>query len=73
LYIQDYDDSVALSSLNEVESLTTGLSRKIWQKPIILYEMPESLNESGAAAPKHKEDQQVPDQLSTGPSSEPSG
>ena len=36
LYVQKFDDPVALASVNEVESLTTGLSRKIWQKLIIL-------------------------------------
>jgi hypothetical protein len=36
---------VALQAVNEVEDLTTGLSRKIWQKLSILYAMgpePES-------------------------------
>ncbi len=45
LYIQDFDDDVALAAVNEVENLTTGLSRKIWQKLMILYAMgpePES-------------------------------
>jgi hypothetical protein len=32
LYIQNFDDPVVLSSVNDVESLTTGLSTKIWQK-----------------------------------------
>lgn len=36
LYVQDFDDAVVLSSVNEIESLTTGLSRKVWQKVIIL-------------------------------------
>ena len=36
LYIQDFDDSVVLAAANEVESLTTGLSRKVWQKLMIL-------------------------------------
>jgi hypothetical protein len=39
LYIQDFDDDVALAAVNEVENLTTGLSRKIWQKLMILYQM----------------------------------
>jgi hypothetical protein len=39
LYIQTFDDDVALSAVNEVEDLTTGLSRKIWQKLMILYSM----------------------------------
>ena len=36
LYVQNFDDSVAIAAVNEVESLTTGLSRKIWQKIMIL-------------------------------------
>ena len=39
LYIQSFDDDVALAAVNEVESLTNGLSRKIWQKLMILYAM----------------------------------
>ena len=39
LYIQDFDDSVAVAGVNEVESLTTGLSRKIWQKLMIIHSM----------------------------------
>lgn len=37
LYIQRFEDSVALQAVNEVESVTTGLSGKIWQKLMILY------------------------------------
>ena len=40
LYVQDFDDPVALEAVNEVEDLTTGLSRKIWQKLTVLYAMP---------------------------------
>ena len=36
LYVQRFDDSVVLASVNEVETLTTGLSGKIWQKLMIL-------------------------------------
>ncbi len=36
LYVQDFDDSVVLGAVNEIESLTTGLSRKVWQKIMIL-------------------------------------
>jgi hypothetical protein len=38
IYVQTFDDSVALSAVNEVESLTTGLSSKIWQKIMILHD-----------------------------------
>jgi hypothetical protein len=36
LYIADFDDPDANQSVNELEGLTTGLSRKIWQKIAIL-------------------------------------
>ena len=37
LYIQGFDDPVTIASVNEVEELCTGLSRKIWQKIMILH------------------------------------
>jgi len=37
LYIQQFDDDVALAGVNEVENLTNGLSRKIWQKLMVLH------------------------------------
>ena len=36
VYIQDFEDPVTISAVNEIESLTSGLSRKIWQKIMIL-------------------------------------
>ncbi|HSG81914.1 MAG TPA: hypothetical protein VLC48_06680 [Gemmatimonadota bacterium] len=36
LYAQTFDDPVVLGAVDEVESLTTGLSGKIWQKIMIL-------------------------------------
>ena len=36
LYVQRFDDPVALAAVNDVEQLTNGLSRKIWQKISIL-------------------------------------
>jgi len=38
LYVQNFDDPIALTAVNEVENLTTGLSRKIWQKLMILHD-----------------------------------
>jgi hypothetical protein len=35
LYVQKFDDPVTLSAVNDVENLTNGLSRKIWQKIMI--------------------------------------
>jgi hypothetical protein len=40
LYVQRFDDAVALQTVNEIEELTTGLSRKIWQKLSVLYAIP---------------------------------
>jgi hypothetical protein len=36
LYAQSFDDHVVLAAVDEVESLTTGLSAKIWLKIMIL-------------------------------------
>jgi len=38
LYAERFDDPVVLQAVDEVEALTTGLSRKIWQKIVILGE-----------------------------------
>ena len=32
LYVQRFEDPVALSAVDQIEDLTTGLSRKVWQK-----------------------------------------
>jgi len=49
LYIQDFEDEVALAAVNEVEDLTTGLSRKIWQKLMILLAEPKDAAGGGSA------------------------
>jgi type IV secretory pathway VirB2 component (pilin) len=36
VYVQDFNDPVTLSAVNDVEELTSGLARKIWQKIMIL-------------------------------------
>ncbi len=36
LYVQTFPDSQALTAVDDIESLTNGLSRKIWQKIMIL-------------------------------------
>jgi hypothetical protein len=36
LYAQSTSDSVVLQSVNDIETLTNGISRKIWQKIMIL-------------------------------------
>jgi hypothetical protein len=42
LYVQNFPDSEALAAVEQVETLTTGLSRSIWQKMMILEQMPAS-------------------------------
>jgi hypothetical protein len=37
VYIRDFQDPVVLAAVNEVEDLTNGLSRKIWQKLMVLH------------------------------------
>ncbi len=37
LYLKRSDDAVVLSTVDEIEGLTTGLSRKIWQKLMIIH------------------------------------
>jgi len=41
LYLQRSDDAVVLSTVDEIEGLTTGLSRKIWQKLMIIHSGPK--------------------------------
>ncbi len=36
LYVQRFDDPVALSAVDQIEDLTTGLSRKVWQKIMLI-------------------------------------
>jgi hypothetical protein len=36
LYAQSNSDSVVLQAVNDIETLTNGISRKIWQKIMIL-------------------------------------
>lgn len=36
LYVQKFNDPAALAAVNDVEELTTSLSRKIWQKIMIV-------------------------------------
>ena len=36
LYAKGTDDGVVIETINEIEELTTGLSRKIWQKIMVL-------------------------------------
>jgi hypothetical protein len=46
LYVQDFHDAPATAAVNEIEDLTNGLSRKIWQKIMILHTL-ESESRNG--------------------------
>lgn len=46
LYAQSLPDAVVVSAVNDIEILTTGLSRKIWQKIVMLDENPKGANSS---------------------------
>ncbi len=46
LYVQKFGDEVALAAVNEIEELASGLSRKIWQKIMIIREnVPPNMGE----------------------------
>ncbi len=36
LYVENFTDPAVIAAVNEIESLSTGMSRKIWQKIMIL-------------------------------------
>jgi hypothetical protein len=40
LYAQDFPDPQAVGAVDDIEDLTTGLSRKVWQKIMILSSQP---------------------------------
>jgi hypothetical protein len=41
LYVQEFSDPVAVAAVNDIETLTTSLSRKIWQKLMVLHNTAE--------------------------------
>ncbi|MFK7800940.1 MAG: hypothetical protein AB8G95_04860 [Anaerolineae bacterium] len=45
LFVQSFDDEVAVAAVNEIEGLTTGLSRKIWQKIMYVHSIDLSLDD----------------------------
>lgn len=47
LYVQDFDDQVALTAVNEIETLASGLSHKIWQKIMIIHQLDENMHGGG--------------------------
>jgi hypothetical protein len=56
LYIQRFEDGVALQAVNEVESVTSSLSGKIWQKLMILYALHDRDRDRTLLAPRSTRD-----------------
>ena len=50
VYVQEFDDGVALASAAEIETLTTGLSSKIWQKIAILSTVENQIADEGSVS-----------------------
>jgi hypothetical protein len=42
LYVQEFADEVAVAAVNDIENLTTGMARKIWQKLMVLGNVEET-------------------------------
>ena len=67
LYVQDLQDSESLDAVDQIEDLTTGLSRKIWQKIMLLDRVAEQVatdpgalsTRPSAAAPEDVESETV--------------
>ncbi|MFK8114855.1 MAG: hypothetical protein AB8B91_21820 [Rubripirellula sp.] len=51
LYVQHFDDPEAVAVVGEVEQLSTGLSRKIWQKIMILNQTREPMSPTPDPSP----------------------
>lgn len=51
LYVQDFQDTVLLDAVDDVEDLTSGLSRKIWQKLTILGNLTQSMPAAEVTSP----------------------
>ena len=56
LYVQNYDDSGTLSAVNEIETLTSGLSRKVWHKIGILDRIAGQANRRDTESAERKPD-----------------
>ena len=51
IYVQEFPDAVALDAVDEITSLTNGLTRNIWQKIMLLDRMQAALEMSGESPP----------------------
>ena len=64
VYVQEFDDGVAMASASELEALTTGLSGKIWQKIAILHTVHVEEKENQDLSPKSPPSVVVPEKPS---------
>jgi hypothetical protein len=51
VYVQRFDDEVALEAVNEVEMLTASLCERIWQKILFLATFEKQLAETATTLP----------------------
>jgi hypothetical protein len=51
LYVQGFEDSVAVSAVNDIEDLTTSLARKVWQKLMVLHAVDDQQGRRAQSAP----------------------
>ncbi|MCP5055457.1 MAG: hypothetical protein GY937_01900 [bacterium] len=56
VYARDFEDSAVIASAGDVEALTTGLSRKVWQKLMILRFGPGVPSSGGVLTDAHARD-----------------
>ncbi|MDB4766811.1 hypothetical protein OAG71_03890 [bacterium] len=57
VYVQQFDDAVAMASASELEALTGALSNKVWQKILILESYdPQSISQPPAKPPLYSGD-----------------
>jgi hypothetical protein len=57
LYVQEFQDPVLLDAVDDVEDLTAGFSRKIWQKITILENLRRALHGDRPIGPEGEADQ----------------
>jgi len=54
LYLEDQSDPVVLDAVDQIENLTTSLSRKIWQKVSVMNDIDTHRSDEEAAAKKEE-------------------
>jgi hypothetical protein len=52
LYAQSRPNAVVVAAVNDIETLTNGLSRKIWQKIVVVDGVVRQRNGAGSTEPK---------------------